>query len=226
MSSYQVGLLHPSYILRGAWGEEVAQIETLKRVRRLIDGEEWPDDNPNNPPPGVALFPTVEEMWEWYEDLWMVCPACDGQPEFGCGSCSSSAWQSALVACDIECAGDHLRCVGFATARGSGITIHFRTKGGDPFWSPTETTEVAKVTWALLADSRIPKVFHNGQSFDTVILERNGFEVNGYARDTMIEGHLAYPEIPKKLSYMSKLYIGVDPDWKGLVKDEDEGENK
>jgi hypothetical protein len=68
--------------------------------------------------------------------------------------------------------------------------------------------------------SPTPKVFHNGQAFDIPYLEDLGFEVNGYAGDTLLMAHLALPELPKGLQFLATLYCRL-PMWKRLVEEEE-----
>lgn len=71
----------------------------------------------------------------------------------------------------------------------------------------------------------MPKWFHNGLFFDIPLLRHNGYEVKGYAGDTLLMHHIAYPEIKKGLAYLSNLYLGAGR-WKQLVAEQDEGEDK
>jgi hypothetical protein len=73
----------------------------------------------------------------------------------------------------------------------------------------------------LLSSSDIEKIFHNGQAFDIPYLEEQGFVVNGFEEDTMLQAHLTYAELPKKLVFLALVYAGI-PYWKYLVSEEDE----
>lgn len=199
-----VPVLHPAFILRGMYAQEPAQIAYLRRAKHIADTGELPV---TELPANSLLQPTFEEMLQWEHELRA---SGDG------------------MAVDIETAGDHIRMIGMAHLAypHRPIAIHFRTMGGQPYWSGwRDFTEVATWVWRLLADDSLDKVFHNGQAFDVPLLELNGFQVAGYTFDTMLAQHVCYPGMSKGLEYMSKFYLG-SPGWKHMVKDEFDGEDK
>ena len=131
------------------------------------------------------------------------------------------------VAVDVECAGPYLRCVGFwDRERGAGLVAHFRAPGGRPALRGQELRQLVEAVGELLADPEVLKVFQNGQAFDVPYLTELGFEVQGYDFDTLLAQHLVWPELPKGLEFLGKVYAGL-PGWKHLLGSPDEeGEGK
>lgn len=202
-----VPILHPAYILRGLFGLEPAQVLYLKRVRKILDGWEPPQPSVEEGPPGALTHPTLEQMFQWKGELERL--------------------PDRTLAVDIENAGDFLLCVGFCrVADEQSLCVPLRKQGGEPWWEWEDLREVVGWLCAILEDPSIPKVFHNGQAHDVPVLERLGFEVRGYAGDTLIMQHVAYPEMPKRLEFIGILYSGM-PAWKWLSRGADEeGEGK
>lgn len=62
---------------------------------------------------------------------------------------------------------------------------------------------------SMLLESDIPKTFHNGM-FDTIMLEENGFTVNGWDYDTMVAQHVLQPELPIGLDYCTSMYTDMN----------------
>jgi hypothetical protein len=188
-------------MLHGNWGQEPCQIAYLKRLKKILKGEE-------ELPPAEPTF-----------DI------CYRNPSL----CHLEEWAAKIgprgVSCDIECAGDFLICIGFCRIDDLvPIEVPFRVQGGGEYWTRRELPHAIKWCDGLLSDPNIPKTFQNGQNFDVPYLRKIGFTVRGYDWDTMLAQHVTYPEMPKGLEFMTKLYCGV-PNWKHLIKEE-EGEGK
>lgn len=189
-------LLHPSYILRGQWALEPAQVLYLKRLRRWLAGEPLPSIKPTELPPGAIINPTLEQVAEYVY-----------HPTIAEG-----------VAVDIECAGNVLVAIGMCrVADEVPICVPFRRQGGDPWWPSDMAEAILFHIDYVLGSTKIPKMFQNGAAFDIPMLESWGFTVNNYTFDTMIAAHTAFPEMPKGLQFLGILYGGM-PLWKNMVK--------
>ena len=200
---YIIPVLHPAGIMRGNWASEPFQILCLKRARTIAERGSWPTDDPRSPPPGALLQPTLKEVEDWIA---------------GVGPQG--------VSVDIETAGRHIVMVGMCrVADLVPICIHFLTQGGQPYWAPQPWALVEHALASILADPNVPKVFHNGQSFDVPILEANGFKVEGYLWDTLLMQHIAYAEMEKGLEHCARLYCGINP-WKWTLDSDAGGEWK
>lgn len=204
---WYVYLLHPAAVMRGAWQEEPSCVKTLQRAWRLATTVDEPTlpINYSAPPPGSILEPKLADLFAWES---FIGPAG--------------------ITVDLETAGSHIRLVGLCTtdAPHRCLVLPFRRQGGVPYWTNyDEFSAAATWLWRLLADESVPKVFHNGISFDIPVLELNGFSVRGEVFDTMLAQHVALPELPKALEYIAKLYLGV-PGWKWLARADTEGEGK
>ena len=196
-----VPILHPAFILRGNFAEEPAQVLYLKRAKE-IDEKGWELFDSSTPPKGAVLKPTVQDLVAW---------------ERGVGPRG--------VTVDIECARRRLRCVGLCRIDDLvPLVVPLLGQGGAHLWSPEDYGSVVRWLQRFLAGP-VPKWFHNGLSFDIPILRHSGYDVGGYAGDTLLAHHIAYPEMPKRLAYLANLYLGIGG-WKQLVREDDEGENK
>jgi hypothetical protein len=188
-------------IVRGRWGEEPSQILHLKRAW----GTPMRYENIDEPPPGALLDPTVEQLREW---------------RAGIGPLG--------ITVDIENAGPHLVALGLCRVDDEvPVVISFRRGSGsaEPTHSIDELVARIQFIHEVLGDPSIPKVFHNGQAHDVPHLEELGFRVEGYADDTILMAHVAYPEMRKSLQKLAILFAGM-PKWKHLVKEEEEGDQK
>lgn len=186
--------------MRGQWGLEPAQVLYLRRVKAMLDGTAAPLLDTTQTPPSFTVRPTLAQVETWFaRDL------------------------SAGVAVDIECAGHLLVAIGFCDyTTEEAICVPFRRQGGDPYWTdPDEAAAAARCCGRVLADPAIPKIFHNGQTFDVPELESYGFQVEGYVDDTLVMSHTTYPDMPKRLNFLGTLYGGL-PEWKYLVKQGEE----
>jgi hypothetical protein len=198
-------LLHPAAILRGRFPDEPAQVRYLKRAIAIAGG--------------AATPPTTDTLLTGA----MLDPAWPAD---------FARWRQGVltagVAVDIECAGPHLVCVGLCPLAPEGvpIVVHFRRAAGEPAWPTLEITE-AVVGWlnSILAHPDIPKWFHNGQAFDIPYLREVGFEVAGYAGDTLLLARYLAPESPADLQSLGIHWLGM-PAWKHLKNAEAEALEK
>lgn len=210
MKAWVLGTWHPARILRGGHALDLparAHLRHLAEVAPAIATGELPAtyrDVGEHPTQNCVISPTLPSLWAW------------GLPR-------STLREG--VALDIECAGHHLRGVGLCKLSNLDyLWLPFRSQGGQQYWTASALPRAVEWLYDLLADESIPKVMHNGQSFDVPYLEELGFVVRGYAEggaDTMLMQHLAYPEQPKGLNYCATLYARL-PQWKQLSKVEEE----
>ena len=66
--------------------------------------------------------------------------------------------------------------------------------------------------YAILNDEHIIKIYHNS-AYDTAVLAKHGFPIQGRILDTMALAHLIQPDIPKDLGWLGHTYLDVEP-WK------------
>lgn len=197
-------ILHPTYILRGKFGLETAQVTYLTRMKALMDGAPPNLIDVNEPPPKANLFPTIDELYEF----------AGGPIEQG-------------LAVDLEAAGPHPICIGFTRlADLAYVCVRFRAQGGRPWWRSYRELELA-VSWTdgVLSDPSIPKIMHNGQGYDFHALSDVGFRVAGFLDDTIVMANVWFGEQPKGLEFLGGLLAEI-PRWKYLVDDKDEADGK
>lgn len=198
-------ILHPARILRGGWSLAPAQRASLLRVRELLadlDAGVTPRNylDTDTPPPNTNLNPTLDDLPRW-----------------------SSTGLDEGVSIDIECAGSHLRGVGFTKLGDlSSLWVPILDQGGAQYWSYNDLRVVVEWMQGLLA-SPIIKVWHNGIAFDVGYLEEVGFEVAGPHLDTIMLAHTHMPEMPKKLQWLATYHLGW-PSWKQLSDVDEEME--
>lgn len=196
-TTYVVGLLHPAFIMRGNFGLEPLQIQTLKLVKRIVDGWEPPIYDFTQPYPGSVLYPTLEELRTW-------------RAGFAAGE---------EIAIDVEAAGRVLRMVGMCRLSDLAyVAVWFRSEGGD-VWPYPDFGAVIEWLYDLLADPSVGKVFHNA-AYDIEQLEEVGFEVENFSYDTLLATHLAFPELRKRLESVSLMCSGVTG-WKAYLRNPD-----
>lgn len=190
-------ILHPARILRGGWSLEPAQRQALLRVRETLGALDRGEPAPyhrdtTQPPPGAILAPTLDDLREWRHG-----PLGDG------------------VSIDLECAGTHLRGVGFCRlADRVPLWVPILRQGGAQYWTYRDLERVVVWLWEILR-SPVLKVWQNGYLFDIPYLERVGFQVEGPHLDTIILSHVHEPEMPKSLQWRAAYHLGW-PAWKQL----------
>lgn len=195
-------LAHPSFVLRGKWGFEPAQIAYLKRAREALSGSFTPISL-DEPPMPTTTRPTLLDLVRWRQGV-----------------------TGAGVVLDIETAGPHLVCVGLlCLTRMEAVVVPFRQQGGATYWGVDELPRVVVWLDRLLGDASIPKITHNGAGFDIPYLMELGFECRGFADDTMVMLHTVYPELPKALEFAGVLFGGMPP-WKHLSGSDESEEGK
>lgn len=202
-----LSIVHPGAIVRGAWAAEPQQHEYLRRAKALAGGS-WEPPSHDALIARVAQSPTADDILSW---------------------CGRQRAERATLAIDIECAGPHLVCIGFCAVQSlEGIVVRFRGDGGVQLWGLADLKLIVEAVYDLLADPEVPKWFHNGQAFDIPYLEFQGFEMEGYAGDTLLLQRYMFPEMGAGLQECASFYLGI-PAWKWLASetnDDEEGEGK
>jgi hypothetical protein len=194
--TFIIPIAHPSWIFRGNWGHSRIQPAFIAKGKEISEKGYTPVDY-NLVPDNANLYPSLEDLDEFSKVL------------------------SSPVTVDIECAGDYLVCVGVLRLQDYAyVCVRFRSQGGDVY-DPSGLHDRTRWLFDLLSSPYIGKVFHNGQAFDIPYLEEQGFVVEGFEEDTMLQAHLTYAELPKKLSFLGLVYNDM-PNWKSLVSEEDE----
>jgi len=198
-------IIHPSSIVRGQWGKQNAQVTYLQSLFNRTDLPTPLDIT--KPPPGIAaLYPSPINL-----ELFR-----------------QSVDTAKGVAIDIETAGKFIMCVGLTVvdmekdyAPGMTLCVRFKQRGGGNYHAKWPA-HLAQVTWFydLMADPTLTKIFQNGITFDVPELLDAGFEVVGPFMDTMHMAHLAHPEQPKGLQFLSTLHLEM-PVWKTLTDGEE-----
>jgi hypothetical protein len=128
------------------------------------------------------------------------------------------------ISIDLECAGPHLRGVGFTRLSDlHSLWVPILDQGGIQYWK-TYTELCAVVEWLQeLFLTPVTKVWHNGIGFDIGYLEEVGFEIAGPHLDTIMLSHVHMPEMPKRLQWLATYYLGW-PSWKQISDVDDEME--
>ena len=199
--TYIIPIAHPAWVFRGNWAHSRLQPGFIAKGKEIAESGRYLAPNPEDYPANANLYPTIGDLHGFSNTL---------------NSCTV----------DIECAGDYLVCVGLLNKETYSYTcVRFRQLGGD-IYDPNSLTARANWLFMALADGGIKKTFHNGQAFDIPYLENQGFVVNGFENDTMLQAHLTYGrELPKKLNFLALVIAGI-PNWKTLVSEEDEVKEK
>lgn len=109
---------------------------------------------------------------------------------------------------DLETRAESIACIGLSMGMGPGdistlcIPLQTTTK---PYWTPAEESEVYRLL-ALLMRRNPNLVGQNLFAFDLDWLLDYGCEPSGVYMDTMSAFALCYPELPKRLDFISSLY--------------------
>ena len=110
---------------------------------------------------------------------------------------------------DIETYRNIMTCIGFAFTEHEAISIPLH----DKTIPSMERAMMWRLVWEMLA-SNMPKVNQNIK-FDWMRLQQHGFIVNNIIGDTMIRASTLYPEFPKGLDFLTRIYTNI-----GYYKDE------
>jgi uracil-DNA glycosylase family 4 len=182
---------HPSYIMRGAWAEEVTWINDLAKVRSLSLKSYKP------PVEKFNLFPTLEDVRKFVKE---------------------AIEKDRLVAVDIETTSlnpfySKILMIGLAMDGETAVVVPLVKQFGKPYWSNKDYDLVFKELKKLFEKAQT--MFQNAP-FDTWHLERHGLPVKRLTHDTMLMHHAIHPELPHNLGYIVSIY-GKTPYWKEVV---------
>lgn len=84
----------------------------------------------------------------------------------------------------------HILCVGFSISPSVGVVIPY-----------SDRLDVYDFINSILSNPLVEKCFHLGM-YDTTVLKLNGFTINNYAHDTIVQAHVLSPELPRDLGYL------------------------
>ncbi len=189
---------HPAYILR-MYGDRPIMQADLGRCK-----EEMESRSVRKPELVSLIRPTFTQVLVWLEE-------------------NRNAHRCAF---DIETLGRRVRCLGLATRPNSALCIPFITVSGsrgqvtgskillkptikDPsYWTEIEEHAIVKALVRFF-NSDIKFIAQN-VSFDAPILEQEfGLVMRNFWFDTMHAHHLAYPELPMSLDFLTSVYTRI-----------------
>ena len=114
-----------------------------------------------------------------------------------------------ILSVDIETAGEHITCIGFAPSTGCSLVIPFydgRAKGRSYWKSQEDEMEAWTAVRHILGDASIPKLFQNGLYDISFLWRAYGIRVMGAEHDTMLLHHALQPESLKGLGFLGSIY--------------------
>ena len=116
------------------------------------------------------------------------------------------------VALDIETKspGSHIDIVGIADSPYHAMSFNF-FNGREPRFSAQEEMEVWY--WIAQVCKTCPVIAHNGTYDLAVLWHNNHILVENFHADTLVAGHVAWPESPRSLGFLASICLNV-PAWK------------
>jgi DNA polymerase I-like protein with 3'-5' exonuclease and polymerase domains len=194
--AYVIPTLHPAHILRGAPLSDIVIADLQKAVRVSQHGPSQQENivvvHPASPV-GMRAATTVAVQWM---ERWIGLQC--------------------VVAVDIETSslnfmGTRLHSIALSGVDGCNTAVSFTLE--DLHTLPWDIeAELVRALRRLLADTSVPKVFHNAP-FDLAVLMQHSFIINGPVLDTISYAHLIQPDAPKDLGWIGHTYLDVEP-WK------------
>ncbi|KKL60912.1 hypothetical protein LCGC14_2200580, partial [marine sediment metagenome] len=208
-----IGTYHPSYVMRGNWGQVALVLSHFRKAKRIAEADEWKEEL------GSYMGVTTLEELRALRD-YLLGPEIE------------------MLAVDTETTGlsfmdDELLCISFSGERGTGYSVPILHRGertvmkvkgrGEnrkevpekewypaAYWSKEELSEVIAILEEILSSDK-PK---GGQNlpFDLKMLERVvgqaaikaqtafGFHVNNVAHDTLAQSSLVSEASPASLT--------------------------
>lgn len=106
---------------------------------------------------------------------------------------------------DLEVHGWAPSCIGFSTKVNEGFCIPFR-KYGKPCWSTEEEMAIWGAVNNLLTSTKPRKIAQNVMFDAYVLYAMLGIHVENFWMDTMLAHHAVYPELPKGLDTLCRIY--------------------
>ena len=169
---------HPAFVLRNRSAYPIFDVD----ISRVISDSKFPELNylerdiyiaPNTKVHTIGLSNTRESQPFDY-DYWL-----------------NLILNSTHVSCDIESVKGttEILCVGFGLSPTIGVVI------------PHDDSFAHRNFIQTILSSNVSKVFHFG-TYDVPVLRNNGYEVNHYDEDTIIQAHVLAPELPRDLGYL------------------------
>lgn len=118
-----------------------------------------------------------------------------------------------MLSIDIEVdqANNEITCIGIAPSKTEALVIPLK-RGSNSYFHTQEELIVTKAIARLFSET-MPKLMQNF-IFDAMYLARFGMTLSGELRDTMYNAHVLYPELPKSLADLGRMYCYCAP-WKG-----------
>lgn len=133
---------------------------------------------------------------------------------------------SILCAIDIETSGTLISCIGYScwTREGTNktfvIPFYNPTKPNGYHWDTHEDEVNVWETVKLIHASSTYKVMQNG-SYDSTYFIVYGIPLFNYLFDTLHMWHATWPELPKRLDFITSILVDSYRYWKDEGKDED-----
>jgi DNA polymerase I-like protein with 3'-5' exonuclease and polymerase domains/uracil-DNA glycosylase len=112
---------------------------------------------------------------------------------------------SEFVVVDIETFYNFITCIGLSASPCEACCIPI----DDPRVPRAETISMLRTLARFNSDPSIKKIGQNFNSYDWTVLEKRGFEVNGYVGDTLLLSHVLYPELPRALDFLTSIYTDI-----------------
>jgi uracil-DNA glycosylase len=181
---------HPSYILRVWDDRHVTVLDFLKAKTQA----EFPD-----------LRRPARELW--------IEPSLEDIRTFKRRYLDDAR----RISFDIETAGDHITCIGFAPTRDRAIVIPFtdQRSADGCYWDSAEEELAA---WSLVAEilaGPSEKVAQNGLYDMQFLWQKYGVPVRNFVHDTMLLHHSLMPESAKGLGFLGSVYTD-EVAWKAI----------
>lgn len=186
-----VASIHPAAIIRSGHiaikdEDQTRQVPMLPML--LFDVKRWVQEGEfkelNRHPRTTLLNPTIEQVQVWAQRL-MVADK---------------------IALDIETSRGEVSCIGFCDTPTEAICVPFDTGTGN-YWSTQQEEEDAWYWIIQVLKSPARKIIQNAL-FELQFL--GGFDgIKNVWWDTMLAQHVLYPELPKRLSFLTSLYTDV-----------------
>ena len=140
------------------------------------------------------VLPTYNEVMEYLNNLLQ-----EGNP----------------VAFDIETKTDQITCIGLSSSAHEAMCIPLWFGSSGSFYSTEQEVDIWMKLKELL-EGPVPLIAQNGQ-FDMLFLwDQMGIECKNLYIDTMVAGHLCYPELPKGLDFLVSIYTN-QPYYKDMI---------
>lgn len=139
----------------------------------------------------------------------------DPDKDFFISYCEDLIKRNKIIAVDIESTRSHVNRIGIARNENFAVTLGI-LKGEYTCFPERDEIEIWRALSRLL--EKVPQIYHNGSYDIAVLWYRNHFKCN-LVHDTMIAGHVTFPECPKSLGFLASMLLDVQA-WKHTA-DED-----